>query len=60
MQFLQECIQRNIITLAHIKTTQNTADVLTKQFAAVIFEIHLNYSLGYSKENLPGLSAANV
>ena len=58
VQFLQECIQRNIITLAHIKTTQNTADILTKQLAAVIFEIHLNYSLGYSKENLPGLSAA--
>ena len=58
VQFLQECIQRNIITLAHIKTTQTTADILTKQLAAVIFEIHWNYNLGYSKENLPVLSAA--
>ena len=58
VRFLQECIQRNIITLAHIKTTENTADILTKQLAAVIFEIHRNYCLGYSKENLPVLSAA--
>ena len=57
-QFLQECIQCNIITLVHIKTTQNTTNILTKQLAAVILEIHRNYSLGYSKENLPGLSAA--
>ena len=47
----------HIITLAHIKTTQNTADILTKQLAKVIFEIHLNYSLGYSKVNLPVLRA---
>ena len=58
VQFLQECIQHNIITQVHIKTTQNTADILTKQLAAVIFEIHRNYSLGYSKENLHVLSAA--
>ena len=53
VQFLQECIQHNIITSAHIKTTQNTADILTKQLAVVIFKIHRNYSLGYSRENLP-------
>ena len=29
---------------------ENTADILTKQLAAVIFEIHWNYSLGYSKK----------
>jgi len=37
---------------------QNTTNILTKQLAVVIFEIHWNYSLGYSKENLPGLCAA--
>ena len=42
----------------HIKTTQNTADILTKKIAVVIFKIHWNYSLGYSKENLPGFCAA--
>jgi hypothetical protein len=53
VQFLQECIQRNIITIAHIKTTQNTADIMTKQLTVVTFEFHRDYSLGYGSHTLP-------
>ena len=58
MKFLQECIQHDIITSVHIKAAQNTAAILTKQLAAVIFKIHPDYSLGNSREDLPVLNAA--
>ena len=51
VQFIHECIQHNIITLAHIKTTQNTADILINQLAVVIFKIHWNYCQGNRKSS---------
>ena len=48
VRFLQECVQRKIVLLASIRTHQNIADILTKQYAGPQFRMYRNYILGIS------------
>ena len=40
VKFLQECVQKGIVVLGYISTEKNPTDILTKQTAGPLFEIH--------------------
>jgi hypothetical protein len=46
VRFIQECVQRQIILIAYIKTSKNIADIMTKQSAGPPFAQHRDYALG--------------
>ena len=40
VRFIQECVQRQMILIAYIKTSKNIADIMTKQSAGPQFAQH--------------------
>ncbi len=46
VRFIQECVQRQMILIAYIKTRKNIADIMTKQSAGPQFAQHRDYALG--------------
>ena len=54
VRFIQECVQRKIVSISYVTARKNISDMMTKQSVGPQFISHRDFTLGYV-DSFPGV-----